>query len=60
MPSSLGAKFVNTLSNTDPQMGSDGVTGVAVGTIVFVGVKVGARVGVLVNVEVGAKVNVLV
>ena len=45
MPSSLAFGFVSALSDTDPQMGSEGATGVWVGLEVFVGVFV--RVAVL-------------
>jgi len=60
MPSSVVIVFVSAPSDTDPQIGSDGATDVAVG--VFVGVKlgVGVRVAVGVFVRVGVSVNVLV
>ena len=62
MLSTLGFGFVSALRNTDPQMGSEGATGVGVGMEVFVGVfvRVFVRVAVLagMGVFVGGLVSV--
>ena len=62
--SSLGFGFASALSNTDPQIGSDGLTGVCVGMVVFAaGVFVfvgGLGVFVVGFVAVGVGVIVLV
>jgi hypothetical protein len=58
--SSLGFGFVIALSETAPQIDSDGATDVAVGVSVFVGVKVDVNVDVKVGVKVGVVVRVFV
>ena len=64
--STLGLEFTKGLSKTDPQTACTGATGVRVGGIVFVGVKVNVAVGVFVRVGVfvltgmGVRVGVLV
>ena len=60
MPSSLGFGFVSALSDTDPQIGSDGLMGVDVGIAVFVGVKAGVAVLAGAGVFVGRFVTVAV